>query len=282
MKTQLLAFAILTSSLALSTQAQPVEVFQFASGSGNPGSDLLGTAVPDSPGANTPGTAWVNSQTVAGAYDTITDVNVLLNINAGFNSDLKLTLTHDDGIHPAQTVVLINRVGRDLSTDINEATAGYGDSGFGNLTGAFTASTLKLDDTGAGNDIHLYRDPGNTAPSVAHSTTGQAAFNPVTGPYRPDGRTVAEAGDFGGPQGTSPRQNGGNPLALFNGLNANGVWTLTATDNYNGDAITPLSWGLEIVPEPSTYAAIFGVLALGVVTFLKRGSRRISCVSTPA
>lgn len=37
-----------------------------------------------------------------------------------------------------------------------------------------------------------------------------------------------------------------NPLSVFNGLNASGVWTLTVTDDYPGDGGSLTGWGLSI------------------------------------
>ena len=41
-------------------------------------------------------------------------------------------------------------------------------------------------------------------------------------------------------------------MSVFNGLNPNGVWTLTATDNYNGDTGTITSWTLEVCSQVVT------------------------------
>jgi subtilisin-like proprotein convertase family protein len=77
-------------------------------------------------------------------------------------------------------------------------------------------------------DIHNYQDVAGNI-----NLSGQ-----LTGTWRPDG------GD----------------LSVFNGMNANGDWTIFFADLSSGEQSTLVSWGLEIttVPEPITWAlAIF-------------------------
>lgn len=72
------------------------------------------------------------------------------------------------------------------------------------------------------------------------SSTG---FNVV---FNDDSPTIACASNLSGT--FAPSQ----PLSVFNGLNPNGVWTLTATDNYNGDTGTITSWTLEVCSQVVT------------------------------
>ena len=44
------------------------------------------------------------------------------------------------------------------------------------------------------------------------------------------------------------------PLSVFNGLNPNGVWTMSATDSYNGDTGTITSWTIEVCSQVATAA----------------------------
>ena len=68
-------------------------------------------------------------------------------------------------------------------------------------------------------------------------------FNVV---FNDDSPTIVCAGNLSGT--FAPSQ----PLSVFNGLNPNGVWTLTATDNYNGDTGTITSWTLEVCSQVVT------------------------------
>ena len=131
--------------------------------------------------------------------------------------------------HGSGISILLNRTGR---TGANSF--GYGDAGF-NIT---------LDDAAA-TDIHAYGGNGGAQ---------------LTGTYQPDARNVNPATVLN----TDSRS---AFLSAFNGLDANGGWTLFIADVSGGDVSTLVSWELDItaVPEPTTVAlGIFGgVLALG-------------------
>jgi len=124
---------------------------------------------------------------------------------------------------------LLNRSGR---TGANSF--GYGDAGF-NIT---------LDDQN-GTDIHAYGGNGGAQ---------------LTGTWQPDARNINPATVLDTDARTAF-------LNAFNGLDANGGWTLFIADVSGGDVSTLVSWELDItaVPEPTTVAlGIFGgVLALG-------------------
>ena len=131
--------------------------------------------------------------------------------------------------HGSGISILLNRTGRTLANSF-----GYGDAGF----------NIELDDAGA-TDIHAYGGNGGAQ---------------LTGTYQPDARNsdpllvlqIAPRNAF---------------LNAFNGLDANGGWTLFVADVSGGDVSTLVSWELDItaVPEPTTIAlGLFGgVLALG-------------------
>jgi len=145
---------------------------------------------------------------VSTPIDHITDVNVTLNIAGGYNGDLYAYLVHDSGF-----VVLLNRPGRSLGLPY-----GYSDTGF----------DVTLDDQAPSGDIHLYWNV--SSPSGV-----------VTGTWAPDGRTTSPflALDI------DPRLTE-NMLAVFNGMNPNGAWTLFVADMSAGGLNTLGSWGLQI------------------------------------
>ncbi len=72
---------------------------------------------------------------------------------------------------------------------------------------------------------------------------------------------------------------GNDPLSLFNGLNADGTWTLFVSDRALFDVGTLNGWALQItgnglaaVPEPSTWAMM--LLGFGAVGFAMRRRRQ--------
>ena len=131
--------------------------------------------------------------------------------------------------HGSGFSVLLNRTGRTGGNSF-----GYGDAGF-NIT---------LDDQN-GTDIHAYGGNGGAQ---------------LTGTWQPDARNINPATVLDTDARTAF-------LNAFNGLDANGGWTLFIADVSGGDVSTLVSWELDItaVPEPTTVAlGIFGgVLALG-------------------
>ncbi len=159
-----------------------------------------------------------DTRTVVSEIFSITDVRVTLNISGGFNGDYYAYLTHDSGF-----AVLLNRVGRTISSDL-----GYPDSGF----------SVLLDDAAA-NDIHTYR--------LSLNPNG----GPITGTWQPDGRNIHPAISLD----TTARTAG---LDVFDDLDANGNWTLFLADVSAASTATLNSWGIEIVgvPEPSTWALL--------------------------
>lgn len=141
-------------------------------------------------------------------------------------------------VHSTGFSVLLNRTGRTGSDAF-----GYGDAGF----------QIWLDDSGVG-DIHNYGGNGG---------------NLVTGTYQPDGRAVD-------PATVTDASARSALLSAFNGLDANGSWTLFVADLSGGDVSTLVSWELELttVPEPTTVAlglfATLGLAAAGVRTWRAR------------
>ncbi len=174
-----------------------------------------------------------------------TDTRTLSGAPSGPITDVSVTLNLSGGwngdlyaylVHDTGFAVLLNRVGRGVGNS-----AGYGDAGM-NVT---------LSDSALVN-IHSYG--GSGAPS---------------GPYSPDGRNIS-------PLSSTETFSSASPSALlgsFNGLNANGNWTLFIADVSSGDQSTVTSWGLDIasVPEPaSLFEGSVAVLFLGSLIRLYR------------
>lgn len=201
--------------------------YQFNSGFQN------GGVIPD---GNPNG--WSDTRNLSGIDETITDVNVTLNISGGWNGDLYGYLVHDSGF-----AVLLNRVGKTSGNAF-----GYSDAGF-NIT---------LDGAAANGDIHLYRDLVNPNGGT------------LTGTWQEDGRQA-------NPATVTDESTRSASLSSFNGLSANGSWTLFLADLSADDTSTLVSWGLEIeaVPEPTTWALIAFAMMAGVVTTGRWLQRRL-------
>lgn len=180
-------------------------------------------------------TGWSDTRNVS-FFDSgwqITDVNVTLNVSGGYNGDLYAYLTHSSGF-----AVLLNRVGKGTGSSF-----GYANSGF----------NIVLDDQAAA-DIHLYQTVGG------YSITGGAD-------WQPDGRYISPLSS----NATFDSASRDKLLSQFNGLDANGNWTLFFADLSGGATSTLVSWGLEItaVPEPVTVALGVFAAVFGGVQFLR-------------
>jgi hypothetical protein len=105
------------------------------------------------------------------------------------------------------------------------------------------------------NDMIISFD--DAAPADIH--TAITDLGSFTGSYQPDARET----DPDSVIDTSPRT---AFLSSFNGLDANGEWTLFVADVSSGDQMTVNSWSIEIqgVPEPST-AVITTLSVLGLL-----------------
>ena len=173
-------------------------------------------------------------------FNTITDVNVRMNVSGGWNGDLYAYLVHNSGF-----AVLLNRVGRSSSSSF-----GYGDAGFDVTFDAQNVATY---------DFHYYQLQGG-------SITGGAN-------WRPDGRNISPTSSGATFDSTSPSA----LLTSFNGINPNGNWTLFVADVSGGSTSVLSSWGLDIaginvaaVAEPGSVvegslAALFLGAIVGVV-----------------
>lgn len=192
----------------------------------------LNIAIPDSAPENEFGTS--DSRTITSDISEIGSIRVTLSLSSEYNGDLFVALSHN-GV----TSVLINRTGR--RSDSGEASFGYGDKGF-NVT---------FDDAASNGDIHNYR----LTLTGSHDT---ALPGPLTGTWAPDGRTADPSAVLESDSRTAL-------LGLFNGMNANGTWTLILGDAVADNPGVVTGWGIEItpVPEPSAYLWSFGILSLG-------------------
>ena len=157
----------------------------------------------------------------------ITNVQLTIRIDGGFNGDLYGYLVHDGGF-----AVLFNREGR-----TSGHRQGYSQAGF----------DITLAD--GGNDLHFYQAFG-----FELNDHGQ-----LTGTWAPDGRRVD-------PAGVNENAEPSAMFSSFNGLNPNGTWTLFLADLDFGEQATLIEWSLTItaVPEPGTIglACIGGVMWL--------------------
>jgi subtilisin-like proprotein convertase family protein len=175
-----------------------------------------------------------DTQTILPGILSITDLSVTLSITGGFNGDYYAYLTHDSGF-----AVLLNRAGRTATDDF-----GYPDSGF-NVT---------FEDGAANGDIHNYR--------LTLNPNGGA----LSGTWSPDGRDVPPASSID----TTLRE---ATLLSFQGLVADGDWTLFVADTSSvGNGVFD-SWGMTVigvVPEPGTIA----LLGLGTTILVLAVRRR--------
>ena len=163
--------------------------------------------IPDNDGS---GLAY--SFTLSDTRESITNIEVTLDISGGLNGDLYVYLSHGDGF-----AVLLNRAGRSATNDSGYVTPGLQVT----LTGASTR------------DIHTYQ---TDAP--AYNGGGQ-----LTGVWAADGREVSDT-DWA--LDTTPRT---ATLAAFNGLNPNGTWTIYFRDTAGVGISTLNSWSVTVAGE---------------------------------
>ncbi len=192
----------------------------------------------------------VNAQTIAGSQITnITDVDIDLyipRVSGGWNGDLQVTL-QGPGL---QIAWLMNRVGTRATGAPGvppgaSSSVGYSDDGV----------DILLDDQAA-NDIHYYRFTifGNHTGALASGVPLGADPNQAN--WQPDGRAF----DFGvgsldvAEQAQVVVEPRVGMLSVFNGSNANGVWTLSVSDRASGDTHKLDRWSIHVcgTPEPAS------------------------------
>ena len=185
---------------------------------------------------------YQSSITVSGFSGTLADVNVTLNLSGGFNGDLYGYISHN-----STTAILLNRVGRSSTSSV-----GYPDSGFGP---DISADSFTFDDQ-APRDVHAYR-------TFSFTVNGNGQ---LTGTWQPDGRNIDPLSS-GSTFDSAARS---NPLGLFNGMDANGTWTLFLSDVSSGGESTLVSWGLQLTPVPEPGSCGLGLCGLGMAFFFSR------------
>jgi subtilisin-like proprotein convertase family protein len=181
-----------------------------------------------------------DTRTVTSSIPLIEAIRVFLDLPMEYNGDVYVYLRHDTGFS-----VLLNRPGRTSANSF-----GYADSGF----------NVSLSDAAA-NDIHNYSDLITPGPGLS-----------LTQEWKPDGRNVDPSLVL---NTTSRTAN----LDSFNGLNANGTWTLFVADVQTGGLTQIDSWGLEItaVPEPQQFAVLAGACLLLFAAVRTGLGRRSAC-----
>ena len=196
--------------LAALTLAQHAGAALFQSGT-------LRTAIPDNNLAGLSSSIEISSA----PFTIVTDVNVRLNIEGGYNGDFYVYLTHGGA-----TAILLNRIG---TTGAGGVQGTYGYSGAG--------MNVWLDDSAA--DIH--------------TTAGHGV---LSGTYGADGRN-ASPNNLSAINSAGRT----HLLDGFNNQSPLGSWTLFVADANGGGEATLVSWDMEItgVPEPVNVAlGIFG------------------------
>lgn len=99
-----------------------------------------------------------------------------------------------------------------------------------------------------------------------HTGISNSGF--ISGLYQPDARTT----DPDLVLDTSTRS---AFLSSFNGLNANGSWTLFVSDNSPADESTLLGWGLTITGTPEPSRALLVMFGLGGIVLRRRRVRAV-------
>lgn len=166
---------------------------------------------------------WSDTRTISGISGPITGITVRLNLSGGSNGDLYAYINYNNTLVP-----LINRLG--VGTTGGLTSFGYDDAG---LDVTFSDA--------ATHNIHAYQSVGGY--SIASGAL-----------WQPDGRAInpySSASAF--------NASGTVSLSVFNGMSANGNWSLVLADVVNGGGSpTVVSWGVDItaVPEPSQWASL--------------------------
>jgi len=136
--------------LGMAATAQAT-LYTWASGFAN------GGVIPD--GSTT---GWSDTRTLSGLADTITDVNVVLNISGGYNGDLYGYLVHSSGF-----CVLLDRVGTGTGSE-PQYSFGFSTSGFSNVT---------LDADSVNGSIHDILDPTGGTYTPDNTSGSLTSFN---------------------------------------------------------------------------------------------------------
>jgi subtilisin-like proprotein convertase family protein len=185
-------------------------------------------------------TGVANNITLNTAINFITGVTVTLDVEGGFNGDFYAYLRHGS----TGFAVLLNRVG---STSGNAY--GYADAGL----------NVSFSDTAANGDIHVYQNVLNPGGAM------------LTGLWQPDGRNVSPFSALD----TSPRN---ALLSSFDGMDANGLWTLFVSDVSPVGSGTLVDWSVTVtgdtvtsgVPDGGSTAALLAAALAGLLTIRRK------------
>lgn len=254
------------------------EVLANGSGKGNVfiAGGATGPSILDLNGKTETINGLVSSGTVAQARITNTSATAST-LTLGDNNQ---TATYAGTIIDGTGTVRIVKIGQGVQTfsGLNTYTGGTAvDAGALAIANSFTmsgANRISIAATGlAGTNYATVRNTSGTLTfggtlgiNVTASLSGGESFNLFTA----NGGTLA--GDFGGVSLT-----GSYIASLTN--NGSGIWTGTAsgldfTFSTSGINAGILSVAVSSVPEPSTYAALFGTLVLGVAVTQRRRSKK--------
>jgi hypothetical protein len=184
---------------------------------------------------------WSDSRTIAG-YSSGGGYNlsVTLQLSGGFDGDLYAYLSHGTGF-----VILFNRMGVGTASPLNA------------LGSPASGMNVTFSDGASNGDIHLY--------------TGTTQ---LSGPWQADGRDLSPISSPSLFQGAA-RENGGNPLGSFSGLDPNGDWTLFVADVSSGGGTAQItSWGLALTPQPVPEPSVLSLAGMGAGTLLLSVIRR--------
>jgi hypothetical protein len=193
----------------------------------------LNLVIPDGSSSGLAQAPIISGSTIS----SITDVRFLLNLGAledadnAFNGDLYLYLQHGSALS-----VLLNRPGVTGSNPF-----GYGDNGM----------VVTFADSAANGDIHNYQNLGIPPEG-----------SPLYGVWQPDGRTAD-------PNSVTDASVRSAFLHVFDGMGANGQWTVFVADLSTGGLVRLNSFSIQItgmpVPEPGSVA----LLTLGAALLVK-------------
>jgi hypothetical protein len=188
-------------------------------------------AIPDNTPAGVSDVQMVSGSQITNIEDLNVDIFVQA-VSGGWNGDIYATLTHSSGFS-----VLMNRVGRRAAS-----TVGYSDDGMDVILDDQAPDINSLPA-----DIHRYRFVlfGNDTTTLPTGVPLGQGGTPNL--WQPDARNTPPSSVLD----TDPRT---AFLSAFNGLDANGTWTLFVSDNAAGDTHRLATWSLHITgtPEPAS------------------------------
>jgi subtilisin-like proprotein convertase family protein len=196
----------------------------------------LGGPIPDGTGSNVSGAPLISTINIPGS-GPILDVAVsFTGLAHTWVGDVVITLTHPNGV---------------TSMDIMSRPGRGSDNTFGFSSDYVAANSYSFSDAGA--------DLFNAAPPA---TIPSGNYRPSSNPNSPGTNAV--------PYAYTPT----SFASTFGGLDAAGVWTLTATDWAGGDTGSFTDWTLTITPVPEPTSFVLGGLVLSGIAWNKRRKKK--------